>query len=187
MIQEPILLDLPLSITAKRLVIRPVQPGDGAKMFEAIEESRQLFEKWFEWTHYVKTPKDLEKTAREFYAKFILRDEFHFISFYEEKLVCSASFHKLDWKTGSAEIGYWCKKSAHGQGFVIEMVNALVEYAFQEMGLKRLSIVMDEENYASIRVAEAAGFTLEIKAKGLCAKPGVETLRLGRRYIRLAE
>lgn len=48
-LKNPLLLDLPMRITTERLIIRPVMPGDGKQIFEAIEESRDSLSQWHDW------------------------------------------------------------------------------------------------------------------------------------------
>lgn len=38
--KDPILMDMPVPIVTPRLVLRPVQPGDGAMLAEAAAETR---------------------------------------------------------------------------------------------------------------------------------------------------
>jgi len=44
---------------------------------------------------------------------------------------------------------------------VTEAVNALAEYAFQQIKAVRVELITDEENVSSRRVAERSGFVLE--------------------------
>ena len=65
------------------------------------------------------------------------------------------------WETPKTEVGYWIRSSRAGQGFVTEAVQALCDYAFTQIGAVRVELVVDEENVASRRVADRAGFHLE--------------------------
>ena len=65
------------------------------------------------------------------------------------------------WKVPSFEIGYWCRKSYQGQGYVTETVNALTDFAFTHLNAKRVFIRCDVDNHASANVARRAGFELE--------------------------
>lgn len=186
-IQKPILLDLPMPITTKRLTIRPMMPGDGKQIFEAIEESRSELCKWFPWVNNVKHWKDSEKTAREFYANFILRKSFSFLIFCEKKFIGGCGFNDPDWSVPSASIGYWCQTSEQGKGYIREATAALILYAFQVIGFKRLTILCKEENTKSISIAETLGFFLETKAKGLLSNPNTPDLSVSRCYVRFDE
>jgi RimJ/RimL family protein N-acetyltransferase len=59
------------------------------------------------------------------------------------------------------EIAYMISKSYWGQGLGTEAARGIRDYAFEQLGLKRLICVIDEQNQASIRVAEKIGMTFE--------------------------
>lgn len=55
------------------------------------------------------------------------------------------------------EIGWWLAPAAWGRGYATEAALALRDYAFGELGLPRLSIVLYAENRKSVAVAERIG------------------------------
>ena len=84
----------------------------------------------------------------------------------------------------SAEIGYWVGVPFWGTGFASEAVEGLVDHLFRSRDLRRITAEVQEENEASLRVLEKAGFRrtgtkpLHSVARGT-AVPGV-TLALDR-------
>jgi [ribosomal protein S5]-alanine N-acetyltransferase len=61
----------------------------------------------------------------------------------------------------SAEIGYWLGEPFWGKGIATKALGAIVEYAFTNFDLVRLSAIVFEWNQASARVLEKNGFKLE--------------------------
>ena len=59
------------------------------------------------------------------------------------------------------EIGYWCRTSYAGKGYITEAVNAITAFAFDVLGARRVEIRCDALNLRSRRVAERCGFPLE--------------------------
>jgi len=59
------------------------------------------------------------------------------------------------------EIAYMISKSYWRQGLGTEAARGIRDYAFEQLGLKRLICLIDEQNRASIRVAEKIGMTFE--------------------------
>src|SRR6266496_2461950 len=59
------------------------------------------------------------------------------------------------------EVGYRLRRSEWRQGFATEAVQAVRDYAFNTLGLKRLIAIIDPANTASIRVAEKIGMKYE--------------------------
>ncbi|HEX3464589.1 MAG TPA: GNAT family N-acetyltransferase [Candidatus Elarobacter sp.] len=59
--------------------------------------------------------------------------------------------------TPEVEIGWWLAPSAWGHGYATEAALALRDFAFGELGLPRLSVVLYAENLKSVAVAERIG------------------------------
>lgn len=64
-------------------------------------------------------------------------------------------------KIHRAEIGYWLAKPFWGQGLMTAAVQAVVPYAFERLGLSRVTAHVFASNVGSARVLEKAGFQLE--------------------------
>lgn len=59
------------------------------------------------------------------------------------------------------EIAYTIARPHWGQGLATEAALAIRDYAFDKLGLTRLVCLIDEENAASMRVAEKIGMVFE--------------------------
>lgn len=59
------------------------------------------------------------------------------------------------------EVAYLLAKEVWGQGLATEAAQAIVHYAFEQLGYSRLICLIDRENAASIRVATKIGMTFE--------------------------
>jgi len=163
---DPLLLELPTSIATERLVIRALGAGDGAAWHDALRESLpelRRFLGWLPWVASQPTPDAAEIQCRTAQANFVLRKDFLFGVFEKSssRLVGACGLHRPVWTTPKVEVGYWCRTGCTGRGYVGEAVAALVDYAFAQLGAVRVELVTDEENAASRRVAERAGFVLE--------------------------
>ena len=69
--------------------------------------------------------------------------------------------HRIDWTVPRFEIGYWCRTSRVGHGYVSEAVAAITRFAFETLHAARVEIRTDVANSRSFRIAERLGFTLE--------------------------
>ena len=115
------------------------------------------------WVATEQTIDSAEIYCRNAHANFLARKDMPFLIFdrTSAKLLGATGLHRTVWETPKTEIGYWCRTSAAGKGYITEAVSALTTYAFEHLHAVRLEIVTDEENAASRRVAERCGFTLE--------------------------
>ncbi|MDQ2919563.1 MAG: GNAT family N-acetyltransferase [Verrucomicrobiota bacterium] len=73
----------------------------------------------------------------------------------------------------TAELGYWIAESYWGRGIATAAVCALVEYGFAKIPLDRIYASAYENNPASVRVLEKAGFEFEGRMRKNVIKDGV--------------
>jgi RimJ/RimL family protein N-acetyltransferase len=59
------------------------------------------------------------------------------------------------------EVGYRLRRAAWGNGYATGAAQAVRDYAFSTLGIKRLIAIIDPSNLASIRVAEKIGMHYE--------------------------
>ena len=62
------------------------------------------------------------------------------------------------WRIDRAELGYWMGKPFWGQGFMSEAAYAAATWAFETLGLHKVTIGCIEGNVASQRIIEKLGF-----------------------------
>jgi ribosomal-protein-alanine N-acetyltransferase len=66
----------------------------------------------------------------------------------------------------SAHIGYWVGEKYSRQGFARASVQAVLGFAFNDLGLHRVSAAVQADNTASIKLLETIGFQSEGTARG---------------------
>lgn len=174
---KPILLDLPVPIITPRLILRPPQIGDGIVVNEAVLESFNVLNQFMPWAKEKPSVEESEEFARQAAANWILKnnDEPYLPLFMFDKetnqFVGGTGYHHYDWDVPSIETGYWIRSSCAGKGFMTEAVNAITQYAFKQLGVKRITITCDTDNIRSKKIPERLGFSLEGTLKGNRRKP----------------
>ncbi len=147
---------------SERLVIRVPKISESAEIFEAIVESLDDLKPWMPWAQN-STLENTEESTRRAVSKFISREDLRY-HFYDKKtgqFLVGSGLHRIDWDIPKFEIGFWCRSSKTGHGYVTEGVIALTEMAFKELNAARVEIRCDQRNTASSAVAKRAGFKLE--------------------------
>lgn len=160
---DPILIDMPMPIETPRLTIRPAMPGDGAVVYEAIEETKDALKRWMPWINAHTDVNHTEGVCRKAYADFILRKDAMVYAFDKEtkNFVAASGLHRFDWETCRFEIGYWVRKSEQGKGYATEIANALTRYSFNALNARAVMIGHADGNEASKNVITKLGFDYE--------------------------
>jgi RimJ/RimL family protein N-acetyltransferase len=101
--------------------------------------------------------------VRRWRAKWDLREDLA-VSIWERdngRFVGGAGLHRIDWRVGSFEIGYWVRASATGHGYITEAVQLLCGLAFDTLNANRVFIRVASENFRSAAIPKRLGFVHE--------------------------
>jgi RimJ/RimL family protein N-acetyltransferase len=150
--------------------LREPTPDDAAHLAAAVQESLPDLEPWLPWATSTYGPADAarwigdtqrhrsEGGAHEF-----------FIVDAAGQVLGTCGLNRIDAANRFANLGYWVRSSATGQGVAARAVGQLARWAFSHTELHRLEIIAAVGNQRSQRVAEKAGATREGVLRGrLC-------------------
>ncbi len=151
------------AIETDRLLLKMPEPGDGAVINASIQRSLNELKPWLGFVQKPPTVEETEINARHVHTKFLLRENLRYLVFLKEEkiFVGSTGFHRINWEVPKFELGYWMDTTHSGKGYMKEAVNALTDYALQELGGARVEIRCDSENTRSRAIPEALGFDFE--------------------------
>ncbi len=137
-----------------------VAPRDGIYLFDLIDGSRERLGKWLGFVSNTLSVSDVEAFIAEKRQAFALGQSYTFAISYLGKVagVISIEVEKVQ---NAGEIGYWLGANFEGKGIVSRSVEALTQFGFEELLLRRLVINVATENQRSINVALGAGYQLE--------------------------
>lgn len=149
----------PIILETERLTLRYQRASDVPALVDLWADPQV--------TRYLGGPRDrlwlrseFEETARDPYAErydlwpVIERETGHLVGH------CGLLDKEVAGRT-EIELIYVLGPSAWGKGYATEMGQALRQYAFEEMGIRRLIALIEPENGASERVAVKIGMWLE--------------------------
>ena len=171
----------PVELTAGRLHLRPWQPSDADAVLAACQDPGTR-----RWTT-VPSPYTPEH-ARAFVGE---------VSAQGWADGTDLGFAVCDSTTGTVlgaialrrrpahdcwDVGFWAVPGARGQGVMSDALGVLCRWAFAEVGAQRVEWYAEVGNWASRRVAEKAGFTVEgVQRDGLPAREGRRDAWVGAR------
>lgn len=120
-------------------------------------------------------PDGFERTWYERYEKGKAdgtRRNFAVVEGPEQVFVGFAVAPSIDSEERTAELGYGITAANRGRGLATEVLRVLTAWAFDELGMFRLQLLIDPENIGSKKVAERCGYTFEGLLRSLYVKPG---------------
>lgn len=178
--------DFPNVLETKRLILKQVSAEDAFFVNQAIIESYKQLNKWMLWCTKLPTLQETEQALAFLHNNFLERKEISLAVFAKDdnRFIGMVGVHNFDWSIPCARLGYWCKISEQGNGFVTEGMIEVIDFCFKKLELKRLNIWCDTENIASAKVAERLNFRLEGIFRGVLAKPGDKNLRLTKCFVK---
>lgn len=162
----PILHDVPQQLDTERLILRCPRAGDGAAVHEAVVESLPQLREFgasLPWAMAEPSIDSSEVFCRQGEADYLARTNLPLLMYLKSngRFVGGSGLHRFSWVDGRFEIGWWCRSSLSGQGYVTEAVNAITAFAFERLQARRVEAFPDDLNLASCRVCERAGYALE--------------------------
>lgn len=80
----------------------------------------------------------------------------------DEFLGCSGLHETV---SGTPELGIWLKKFAHGYGYGIEAIGAIIEWTNKNIPFEYIKYPVDKRNYASKRIPEFYGGKIKSENK----------------------
>ena len=91
----------------------------------------------------------------------------------DDEFLGFAAAVRIEPEAQTAELGYMVAAPARGRGVASEALRELSAWAFRELDVQRLELLIGVDNPASRRVAERAGYVLEGTLRSLSVKPGL--------------
>ncbi len=156
------------------VVLRPLGPAHTDALFEAADSSKAEIGVWLPWCHPGYTRKEAvafaESRARAWseaveytFAIFAAEDEptARNRKAMNERFVGVCALNELHPVHRAANLGYWIRTSATGNGYASTAARALARFGLLHLGLRRIEIVAAVENLPSRRAAEKSGAARE--------------------------
>ncbi len=138
--------------------IRLFAPGDAGALLDAALESVAEVRPWLAWCHAGLTEQDMLEWIRRQIAESAAGTAYeHVILDRSGRVLGACGLNRVNAEERTANVGYWVRSSAAGQGIAPSAVGRLLAWAFAETDLQRLEIICAVGNTRSQRVAEKIG------------------------------
>lgn len=147
----------PTNLKTKNLILRSLEVSDANDMFAYA--SNPIVSKYTLWKPHTTID---ESTG---FINSVLNiphdNEIIWGIEYNGKLIGTAGFFDINLYNKSAETNYALSNDFRGKGFMVEALNAIFNFAFNELDLIRISAKCMQENVASERVMIKLGMKYE--------------------------
>ena len=141
------------------ITLQPIGPEDTLDVVEAVQESVAEIMPWMSWC----TPDYDVDQARAFLSTLPNRWEqglqygFAITDPQTGRFLGGASLNHINNTTRLANLSYWVRTSATGQGVATRATRLIGEFGVKQLGLLRAEIVVAVGNEPSLRVAQKCG------------------------------
>lgn len=161
-------------IETSRLKLRPFTEADADAIWPIV--SQREFPKYMSWAAHT----DVEQT-REFVrgqmAAVAQNEGVAWVIEHDGRVGGSISFDEIIWQTAAlrvdrTELGYWLAPPLWNKGLMTEAASAVVRFAFDTIGLHKITTRCFVDNTASRRVIEKVGFRFVGRAEDDVFKDG---------------
>ncbi len=157
--------------------IDSIHDTDAESLSKLMTANFERFHRYF--------PKTLEQNLSSKNSKLFIQNkteqfnsktEFLFVLKEMTKVIGLIYIKELDWTKKQGEFAYCIGKEYSGKGLMSETVKRLSAYAFNELGLEILQIMVHKDNIPSVMVAKNGGFRWQRTVLKSYAPPNEEAL-----------
>ena len=150
--------------TTRRLVLHPFRRRDAEPLVAAVHDSIEDLARWLPWAHRGYGRTDAVRFIRDSGAAWTEGRAFDFSIRAADRPkvhLGNVSIWHTSRRERSGEIGYWVRSTITGHGIGAEAAARVVQVAFEELELHRVTLRIATGNLASERIAEKLGFVQE--------------------------
>ncbi len=149
-------------------MIRPLRAEDAPALYAAVQDSVESLSYWFPWCSPGYSLAEAQARVARCTVTWKRGTEYGFGIFDAGggMLLGMVGLSDLHDVRRSANLGYWVGERHRGRGVARRAASMAAAFAFEELGLLRLGLVMLPHNAASRRVAERLGAVFEEEIDG---------------------
>lgn len=158
-----------------------IQPEDGWSICDMITANEDRLQMYFPKTKAANLTPDLSKRFAQTKSKAFDENEEYLFTLkpHESRKIIGLIYIKeLDWNKKQGEFAYCIDYNYEGKGITSKVVDALSNYAFENLGLEIVQIITHKTNISSVKVAEKCNFTWVKTLIGSYTPPGKDPLNM---------
>ncbi len=131
------------------------------ELFALIEANRAYLRPWMNWVDQRRNQVEVANYIANCMKQFALGQGFYMALWHANKLGGMINLSPIDGISRATPIEYWLAENLQGKGIMTASCRAAMDFAFDTLGLHRLTVRCAVENKRSRAVAERLGFSFE--------------------------
>lgn len=146
---------------SNQIVLREIELEDSKDIFETIDSQREYLGRWLPFVAFTRSVDFSRMFIQSILETPYEVREHTFVVLFEDKFAGVIGFKSSDKANRKTEIGYWLSESYQKKGIITDSVVALMNFAFEELGMNRIQIRCGVGNIPSRGIPIRLGFKLE--------------------------
>ncbi|MCM1064696.1 MAG: GNAT family N-acetyltransferase [Eubacterium sp.] len=142
-----------ITIQTERLLLRPLTVADAEEVFEWTGDERVTKYMCYNTYHSVEQVAEWLKSTETDTKEYL----FGFVRTADRKLIGSGSIVPDEKRNGFWKFGYNFRHDCWGHGYATEATKAMMQYAYENLGVRNFAASHAEPNRASGNVMEKCG------------------------------
>ena len=138
--------------------IRMLEESDAETVFALVDRNREYLRQWLIWVDASDSPEVVRQYIRDSKRRYENKESLSAGIWLSGKFVGAIGVVGYEWPSRTIEFGYWLSAYQQGKGIVTRAVAAMINNAFNDLGMNRVEIHCATGNTASRAIPERLGF-----------------------------
>jgi len=147
-------------IVNSEITLKILNLADSQTIFEAIDQNRNHLRKWLPFIDMTHSEKDTRSFVKSIVDDIERRQEV-FTIWYKNEFCGLVGLKDIDYLNRKIEIGYWLIEKMTGKGIIIQSVEKLIIFIFENLEMNRIQIKCGVGNKKSSTIPKKLGFVFE--------------------------
>lgn len=130
-------------------------------LLNVVNANRNSLREWLPWVDHMRTAANFAFYINDTKRRAAEKTDFGFAIIIDKNIVGRIGLHHINQQNRVAEIGYWLADGMQGRGIMHKCCKAIINHAFNELGMNRIEIKCATGNSKSRAIAEKLLFKQE--------------------------
>lgn len=143
------------------LELRLLEERHAEAVFAVVDRNRAYLRQWLPWLDISVSPDDTRNFIKKSLSEFANGERLDTGIWDHGQVIGGIGYNFIDRSNRIAHIGYWLAAERQGKGVMTKACRAMVDHAFNELGLNRVEIRCATGNTKSCSIPQRLGFKQE--------------------------